>query len=179
MGYWQKSEFFSRLLQNGYVKIKTRYAIVGRSNESFFVISSVFVFFLFVNDSSRIDSSRFCSKYSTRTTYRRYLTELESSRKSLASRTHFEVPGVGLKCQALGLEAYKFLKMPCPQPRTALFFESLKMGHGHDFFYVILKNAKKFVKTFFFWTTSEILRKIFVSYAITFFLENTCALSYA
>ena len=151
MGYRQKSEFFSRLLQNGYVKIKTRYVIVGRSNESFFIISTVFfLFFLFVNDSSRIDSSRFCSKYSTRTTYRRYLTAVESSRKFLASRTHFEVNGVGLKRQALGLEAYKFLKMPCPQPRTELFFESLKMGHGHDFFYVILKSARKFVKTFFF-----------------------------
>ena len=134
----------------------------------FFYYFNCFCFFLFVNDSSRIDSSRFCSKYSTRTTYRRYLTAVESLRKSLASRTHFEVPGVGLKGQALGLEAYKFLKMPCPQPRTALFFESLKMGHGHDFFYVILKNARKFVKTFFL-TTSEILRKIFVSYAITFF----------
>ena len=83
-------------------------------------------------------------------TYHCYLTAVESSRKSSASRTHFEVPGVGLKGQALGLEAYKFLKMPCPQPRTALFFESLKMGHGHDFFYVILKNARKFVKAFLF-----------------------------
>ena len=84
-------------------------------------------------------------------TYQRYLTAVES-RKSLASRTHFEVPGDGLKGQeALGLEAYKFLKIPCPQPRTALFFESLKMGHGHDFFTsVILKNARKFVKALFF-----------------------------
>ena len=151
MGYRQKSEFFSRLLQNGYVRIKTRYAIVGRSNESFFIISTVFfLFFLFVNDSSRIDSSRFCSKYSIRTTYRRYLTAVESSRKSLASRTHFEVPGVGLKGQALGLEAYKFFKMPCSQPRTALFFESLKMGHGHDFFLRHLEERQKICEDLFF-----------------------------
>ena len=102
---------------------------------------------------TRRESTRVAFVQNTRLelTYQCYLTEvLESSRKSLASRTHFEVPGVGFKGQALGLEAYKFLKMPSPQPRTALFFESLKMGHGHDFFYVILENARKFVKTFFF-----------------------------
>ena len=75
-------------------------------------------------------------------TYQRYLTEVESSRTSLASRTHFEVPGVGLKAQVLGLEAYKFLKMPCPQAKTALFFESLKIGHDHDFFYFILETPE-------------------------------------
>ena len=135
----------------------------------FLLFQLLFLFFLFVNDSSRIDSSRFCSKYSTRTTYRRYFKAVGSSRKSLASRTHFEVPGVGLKDQALGLEAYKFFKMPCPQPRTAPFLESLKMGHGHDFFYVILKNARKFVKTFFFWQRLKFCGKFLFLTRLLFF----------
>ena len=50
--------------------------------------------------------------------------------------------------------------MPCPQLRIALFFESLKMAHGHDLFLLYLgerqKPRGKFVKAFF-W-------------------ENTCAL---
>ena len=54
-------------------------------------------------------------------------SEVESSRTSLALRTHFEVLG-------LGLEASKSSKMPCPRPRTALFFDWLKMGQGHDLF---------------------------------------------
>ena len=115
--------------------------------------------FLFLR--SHFATTAFVQNTRLELTYQRYLTEVESSRKSLASRTHFEVPGIGLKGQAPSLEACKFLKMPCPQPRTALFFESLKMGHGHDFFYVILENARKLVKIFFFLTTSEILRKFF------------------
>ena len=75
---------------------------------------------------TRSESTRVAFVQNTRLelTYERYLTAVESSRTFLASRPHFEVPGDGLKDQALGLEAYKFLKMPCPQPRTALFFES-------------------------------------------------------
>ena len=50
--------------------------------------------------------------------------------------------------------------MPCPQLRIALFFESLKMAHGHELFLLYLgegqKPRGKFVKAFF-W-------------------ENTCAL---
>ena len=84
--------------------------------------------FLFLR--SHFATTAFVQNTRLELTYQRYLTEVESSRKSLASRTYFEVPGIGLKDQAPSLEAYKFLKMPCPQPRTALFFESLKMGHG-------------------------------------------------
>ena len=43
-----------------------------------------------------------------------------------SSRTHFEV---------LGLKAYKSLKMPCPRLSTALFFELLKTGQGHNLFF--------------------------------------------
>ena len=42
-----------------------------------------------------------------------YNTEVESLRTSLASRTNFEVFGLGLEAQALGLEAYKSSKMSC------------------------------------------------------------------
>ena len=80
-------------------------------------------------------------------TYQR-LTEVESSRTFLASRTRFEVLGAGFKGQVLGLEAYKLLKMPCPQSRTALFFESLKMGLGHDFFYFILENTRNIAEIY-------------------------------
>ena len=54
--------------------------------------------------------------------------EVKSSRTSLASRTHFEV---------LGLEAYKYSKMPCPRPRTELFIDLLKMGQDHALFFFI------------------------------------------
>ena len=45
------------------------------------------------------------------------LTEVEFSRKSLASRTHFEVLGLGLEGQVLGLglEASSPRKLPCPR----------------------------------------------------------------
>ena len=46
------------------------------------------------------------------------LPEVESS------RTHFEVLGLGLKGQVLGLEASSFSKLFCLQPRTALFVEA-------------------------------------------------------
>ena len=39
-------------------------------------------------------------------------SEVESSRTSMASRTHFEV--LGLEAQALGLEVYKSSKIICP-----------------------------------------------------------------
>ena len=53
--------------------------------------------------------------------------EVESSRTSLASRTHFEVLGLGLESQVLGLEASKVLEnWPVLGLRTALFFDLLK-----------------------------------------------------
>ena len=54
--------------------------------------------------------------------------------------------------------------MPCPWPRTALFFDLLKIGQGHNLFFLSLKFHKKFAifcaKTFFFWRTPEILQKM-------------------
>ena len=60
---------------------------------------------------------------------------IESSRTTLASRTHFKV---------LGLEAYKSSKMPCPWPTITLFFDLLKMGQRHDLFFLHLKFDGKF-----------------------------------
>ena len=101
----------------------------------------------------------------------------------VSSRTHFEVLG-------LGLEAYKSSKMPCPRSRTALFFDLLKTGQGHDlFFFFVLVNARDLAvnlwKPFFFWKTIEISWKIcdlferrpfFFFFFFFFFLQNTCAL---
>ena len=59
-----------------------------------------------------------------------YATEVESSRTSLTSRTHFEVLGLGLDLKAhilgLSLEVYKSSKKSCPRLEAALFFEGLK-----------------------------------------------------
>ena len=50
---------------------------------------------------------------------------MESSRASLALRSHFEV---------FGLEAHKSSKMSYPRLEDSTFFVSLKMSHGHDLF---------------------------------------------
>ena len=51
-------------------------------------------------------------------------TEVESLRTSLASRTHFEVLGLGLKGQVL--EATSPRKLPCPRLKDSTTFEPLK-----------------------------------------------------
>ena len=62
------------------------------------------------------------------------VAEMESSRASLALRTHFEV---------FGLEAHKSSKMSYPLLEDSTFFVSLKMSHGHDlFFYFTLEIGK-------------------------------------
>ena len=53
---------------------------------------------------------------------------MESSRASLALKTHFEV---------FGLEAHKSSKMSYPRLEDSTFFVSLKMSHGHDFFFTL------------------------------------------
>ena len=58
------------------------------------------------------------------------VAEVESSRAYLALRTHFEV---------LGLEAHKFSKMSYLRLEDSTFFVSLKMCHGHIFFYFTLE----------------------------------------
>ena len=80
---------------------------------------------------------------------------------------HFEVLRLGLKGQVLGVEASKFSKMPCPQPRIALFFDLLKMGLGHDLCSLseISRKICDFMREeplfcFCFRRTPEILRKI-------------------
>ena len=87
---------------------------------------------------------------------------MESSRTSLASRTHFEII-------ELGLEASSPQKLPFPRSRTALFFEPVKK---------LLENVRNL---------TENLRKPFLCSLIgdrlnnflkTYFfllLENTCA----
>ena len=56
---------------------------------------------------------------------RKLVSEVESSRTSLASRTssrtHFEVLGLGLGLEALGPR-----KLPCPRLEDSTFFEPLK-----------------------------------------------------
>ena len=59
---------------------------------------------------------------------------MESSRASLALRTHFEV---------FGLEAHKFSKMSYPRLEDSTFFVSLKMSHGHDLFFTLLGKSAK------------------------------------
>ena len=92
-------------------------------------------------------------------------------------RTHFEFLGLGLEGQVLGLdlEAYMSSKMPCPWPRTALIFESLKMGHGHDLFFTLPwktpETSRKICKHLFF---GGHLEHFFED--LFYFLENTCAL---
>ena len=74
--------------------------------------------------------------------------EVESSRTSLASRTHFEVLG-------LGLEASSPQKLPCPRLENSTFFancwnfvDRLKKNFGRRF---LLENAWKFFWRPFFW----------------------------
>ena len=103
--------------------------------------------------------------------------ELESSRTSLAStissRTHFEVLGLGLEGQVLGLEASSPRKLPCPPAEDSTFFELLKFCRalekfiGKRFFVEIA--WKIFVKTFFFWDRLKNFCEDL------FFLESTCA----
>ena len=76
---------------------------------------------------------------------------MESSRASLALRTHFKV---------FGLEAYKSSKMSYPRREDSTFFVSLKMNHGHDLFFTLLgksaKTSRKIWKEFcFFWRSPE------------------------
>ena len=73
-----------------------------------------------------------------------------------SSRTHFEV--LGLECQVFGLEASKSSKMSCLRPRTALLFDLLKTGQGHDHFFSLS------------WSTPETSRVIYEN--LFLFLEN-------
>ena len=130
------------------------------------------------------------------------LTEVESSRTSLASRTssrtHFEVLGLGLglEGQVLGLEASSPRKLACPRLEDSTIFWNVKKFCGalekffgkrflveiawkifvktfFFFFFFFLKIAWKiFVKTFFFFFFGEHLR--FVSLVLGLGLEHSC-----
>ena len=117
------------------------------------------------------------------------LSEVESSRTSLASRTssrtHFKVLGLGLEVKSLALASRpEFLEnWPVLGSRTALFFELLKFcGALEKFFwkrFFVEIAWKIYVKTFFFFFFFfflEIAWKIFVKTFFFFsFLESTCA----
>ena len=91
---------------------------------------------------------------------------MESSRTSLASRTHFKVLGLGLEGQVLGLglEVSSPRKLPCPRLEDSTFFELLKFCRSPE---------KKLWTKFF---TSERLKIFFED--LFFCGENTyaCAL---
>ena len=95
---------------------------------------------------------------------------MESSRTSLASRTDFEVLGLGLEASS-----------PRKLARTALFFGKLKFcGAVEKFFgkrFFVEIAWKIFVKTFFFFFFFFGDRlKNFCEDLFFFFLESTCAL---
>ena len=66
------------------------------------------------------------------------VAEVESSRTSLASRTHFEVLGLGLVIEGqvlgVGLEASSPRKLPCPQLEDSTIFLTVVIS---------LENARK------------------------------------
>ena len=102
---------------------------------------------------------------------------MESSRTSLASRTHFEVLGLGLEGQVLGLglEASSPRKLACPRLEDSTIFWMLKFcGALEKFFgkrFLVEIAWKNFEKTFFF----IFLRSPKKFLWRPFFLESTCA----
>ena len=88
-------------------------------------------------------------------THHMVLTEVESSRTSLASRTHFEVLG-------LGLEASSPRKLACPRLEDSSIFWIVK---------ILCSAWKLFWKTFF---RGDRLKN-FCEDLFFFFLESTCA----
>ena len=71
-------------------------------------------------------------------------------------------------------------KCPVLGSRTALFFDLLKMGQGHEQFCFVVKKArelaKKFLKTFFSWRTLEFSGKFTNFWREGLFLEIASAL---
>ena len=81
------------------------------------------------------------------------LPEAESSRTSLASRTHFEVLGLGLEGQVLrlGLEASSPRKLLCPRLEDSTIFLNSRNFVGKR-----QKPRRKFANTFFVFLTWSI-----------------------
>ena len=104
---------------------------------------------------------------------------MESSRTSLASRTDFEVLGLGLEGQVLGLglEASSPRKLACPRLEDSTIFWKVKiLWSGWKIFWKAffrgnrLKNFCEDLFFFFFWRSPEKHLR-FVS-----FTQSTCAL---
>ena len=64
-------------------------------------------------------------------------SEVESSRTSLASRTHFEVLGLEGQVLGLGLEASSPRKLPCPRLEDSTIFCTVEIS---------LENARNIAK---------------------------------
>ena len=111
----------------------------------------------------------------------KYSAEVESSRTSLASRTDFEVLGLGLGLEGqvlgLGLEASSPRKLACPRLEDSTIFWKVKIlwsswkFFGKRFFVEIA--WKIFVKTFFFFFGDRL--KNFCEDLFFFFFLSTCA----
>ena len=95
-----------------------------------------------------------------------FVSEVESSRTSLASRTHFEVLGLGLEGQVLGLglEASSPRKLACPRLEDSTIFWNVK---------ILWSAWKIFWKTFF---SGDHLKNFCEVFFFFFFSESTCAL---
>ena len=103
--------------------------------------------------------------------------EVESSRTSLASRTHFEVLGLGLEGQVLGLglEASSPRKLACPRLEDSSIFWKVKiLWSGWKIFWKTFCSGdrlKNFCEDLFFFF-GEHLR--FVSLVLGLGLEHSC-----
>ena len=111
-----------------------------------------------------------------------YLSEVESSRTSLASRTSsrtdFEVLGLGLEGQVLGLglEASSPRKLACPRLEDSTIFWKVKiLWSGWKIFWKALfrgDRLKNICEDLFFFFFGEHLR--FVSLVLGLGLEHSC-----
>ena len=96
--------------------------------------------------------------------------------------TQFEVLGFGLKGQVVGrgLETCKSSKMPCLRlSKTALFFDLLKMGQGHNRFCFSSWNTPETTRNAYetlFLENARIFAKNLRFVCAKTFLVNTCAL---
>ena len=113
-----------------------------------------------------------------------YKSEVESSRTSLASRTHFEVLGLEGQVLGLGLEASSPRKLACPRLEDSTIFWNVKiLWSAWKIFWKTffsgdrLKNFCEdlfFFFFFFFWRSPE--KFLWRPFFFFFFLESTCAL---
>ena len=105
-------------------------------------------------------------------------TEVESSRTSLASRTHFEVLGLGLEGQVLGLEVSSPRKLACPRLEDSTIFWIVEiLWSGWKIFWKMIfcgDRLKNFCEDlfFFFWRSPK---KFCEDLFFLLFLESTCA----